>query len=157
MSEIFLIVLFMLLGIGFLLLELFLIPGISVGGFAGIAFVVASVWYAFATMSTTVGCITLACGLVTLSIAVWLFVRSRALDKMSLKAEVDSTSSAPKNTQVSLGERGITTSRLAPIGTARFDGVTLEVKSLDGLIDPNTDIEVVDVSGDTVSVRKTNN
>ena len=44
MSEIFLIVLFMLLGIGFLLLELFLIPGISVGGFAGIAFVVASVW-----------------------------------------------------------------------------------------------------------------
>lgn len=156
MSEIFLIVLFMLLGIGFLLLELFLIPGISVGGFAGIAFVVASVWYAFVTMGTTIGCVTLACGLVTLGIAVWLFVRSRALDKMSLKAEVDSTSSAPKDTQVAIGARGITASRLAPIGTVRFANATLEAKSLDGFIDPNTEVEVAEVSGDTIAVRKVN-
>lgn len=73
---------------------------------------------------------------------------------MSLNTEVSGTVDAPKDTQVSVGQRGVTVSRLAPIGTARFGDKTLEVKSIDGLIDPNTEIEVAAVSGETISVKK---
>ncbi len=155
--DIFLVVLFMFLGIVFLLLELFIIPGVSIGGIAGIAFVVASIWYAFATLSATAGFATLACGVLAMGVAIWIFVRSRTLDRMSLNTEVSGTVDAPKDTQVSVGQRGITVSRLAPIGTARFGDKTLEVKSLDGLIDPNTEVEVVEVNGETISVRKIRN
>ncbi len=154
MTEIGLVVLFMLLGIIFLLLELFIIPGISIGGMAGLAFVIASVWYAFSTLGTTAGGITLACGVVAMAVAVWIFMRSRTLDKMSLKTEIDSSVDLPKDAQVAIGERGVALSRLAPIGTARFADKMLEVKSLDGLIDPNTEIEIVAVSGETISVQK---
>lgn len=152
--DIFLVVLFMFLGIVFLLLELFIIPGVSIGGIAGIAFVVASIWYAFATLSATAGFATLACGVLAMGVAIWIFVRSRTLDRMSLNTEVSGTVDAPKDTQVSVGQRGVTVSRLAPIGTARFDDKTLEVKSIDGLIDPNTEIEVAAASGETISVKK---
>ncbi len=155
--DIFLVVLFMFLGIVFLLLELFIIPGVSIGGIAGIAFVVASIWYAFATLSATAGFATLACGVLAMGVAIWIFVRSRTLDRMSLNTEVSGTVDAPKDTQVSVGQRGVTVSRLAPIGTARFGDKTLEVKSLDGLIDPNTEVEVVEVNGETISVRKIRN
>ncbi len=152
--DIFLVVLFMFLGIAFLLLELFIIPGVSIGGIAGIAFVVASIWYAFATLNATAGFVTLACGVLAMGVAIWIFVRSRTLDRMSLNTEVSGTVDAPKDTQVSVGQRGVTVSRLAPIGTARFDDKTLEVKSIDGFIDPNTEIEVAAVSGETISVKK---
>lgn len=76
---------------------------------------------------------------------------------MSLNTEVSGTVDVPKDTQVSVGQRGVTVSRLAPIGTARFGDKTLEVKSLDGLIDPNTEVEVVEVNGETISVRKIRN
>ncbi len=155
--DIFLVVLFMFLGIVFLLLELFIIPGVSIGGIAGIAFVVASIWYAFATLSATAGFATLACGVLAMGVAIWIFVRSRTLDRMSLNTEVSGTVDVPKDTQVSVGQRGVTVSRLAPIGTARFGDKTLEVKSLDGLIDPNTEVEVVEVNGETISVRKIRN
>ncbi len=154
MFDIFLVVLFMLLGIVFLLLELFIIPGVSIGGIAGIAFVVASICYAFVTLGATAGFVTLACGVLAMAVAIWLFVRSRTLDRMSLNTEVSGTVDAPKDTLVSVGQRGVTVSRLAPIGTARFDDKTLEVKSIDGLIDPNTDVEVAAVSGETISVKK---
>lgn len=152
--DIFLVVLFMFLGIVFLLLELFIIPGVSIGGIAGIAFVVASIWYAFATLSATAGFATLACGVLAMGVAIWIFVRSRTLDRMSLNTEVSGTVDAPKDTQVSVGQRGVTVSRLAPIGTARFGDKTLEVKSIDGFIDPNTEIEVAAASGETISVKK---
>ena len=155
--DIFLVVLFMFLGIVFLLLELFIIPGVSIGGIAGIAFVVASIWYAFATLSATAGFVTLACGVLAMGVAIWIFVRSRTLDRMSLNTEVSGAVDVPKDTQVSVGQRGVTVSRLAPIGTARFGDKTLEVKSLDGLIDPNTEVEVVEVNGETISVRKIRN
>lgn len=155
--DIFLVVLFMLLGVIFLLLELFIIPGVSIGGIAGILFVVASVCYAFITLGATAGFITLLCGVAAMGVAIWIFMRSRTLDRMSLNAEVTSTVDAPKNTQVSVGQRGVSVSRLAPIGTARFDDKTLEVKSLDGLIDPNTEVEVAEVNGETIAVRKIRN
>ena len=45
--DITLVIVFMLLGIIFFLLEIFFLPGISVGGVAGVLFVGASIWYAF--------------------------------------------------------------------------------------------------------------
>lgn len=141
-----LVIVFMLLGIIFFLLEIFFLPGISVGGVAGVLFVGASIWYAFAHLGATAGLITIAGGVVAMGIAIWAFLRSRALEKMALQTELDGKVDALKNIALSVGDKGVTTSRLAPIGKVRFGAEVVEAKSQDGFIDQGVDVEIVEVS-----------
>jgi len=151
--DIALVIVFMLLGIIFFLLEIFFLPGISVGGVAGVLFVGASIWYAFSHLGPTAGLITIAGGVVAMGFAIWAFVRSKALDKMSLRAEVDGKVDALKNSHLSVGEIGVTVSRLAPIGKVRFGTEVVEAKSVDGFIDQSVTVEIVEVSIYGVVVR----
>ena len=47
-------------------------------------------------------------------------------------------------------------SRLAPIGKARINGVIVEAKSLDELIDEKTEVTVIRVDGYNVIVERKN-
>ena len=87
--DILFVVVFMLLGIVFFLLEIFFLPGVSFGVIIGTVFVGASVWYAFSTLGTVGGVIALVGGVVAMGFAIWGFIRSRMLEKMSLKSEID--------------------------------------------------------------------
>ena len=151
--DIALVLVFMLLGIVFFLLEIFFLPGISIGGIAGVLFVGAGVWYAFVHIGPTAGLITIVGGLVAMSFAIWAFLRSRALEKMSLHAQVDSTVDALKDIHLVVGDRGVTVSRLAPIGKVRFGNLVIEAKSLDGFVDQTVEVEVVEVTTFGVVVR----
>jgi len=148
-----LVIVFMLLGIVFFLLEIFFLPGISIGGIAGVLFVGAAVWYAFSHIGPTAGLITIIGGVIAMGFAIWAFVRSKALDKMSLHAEVDGKVDALKNSHLSVGEIGVTVSRLAPIGKVRFGTEVVEAKSVDGFIDQSVAVEIVEVSIYGVVVR----
>lgn len=151
--DITLVVVFMLLGIIFFLLEIFFLPGVSVGGVAGVLFVAASIWYAFSHLGSTAGMITIAGGVVAMGLAIWAFLRSKALDKMSLNTELDGKVDVLKDVALSVGDKGVTVSRLAPIGKVRFDGAVVEAKSQDGFIDQGVDVEIIEVSTFGVLVR----
>ena len=151
--DIALVIVFMLLGIIFFLLEIFFLPGISVGGVAGVLFVGASIWYAFSHLGPTVGLITIAGGVVAMGFAIWAFVRSKALDKMSLNRELDGKVDTLNGITLSVGDKGVTVSRLAPIGKVRFGTEVVEAKSQDGFIDQTVTVEIVEVSTYGVLVR----
>ena len=151
--DIALVIVFMLLGIIFFLLEIFFLPGISVGGVAGVLFVGASIWYAFSHLGPTVGLITIAGGVVAMGFAIWAFVRFKALDKMSLNRELDGKVDALNGITLSVGDKGVTVSRLAPIGKVRFGTEVVEAKSQDGFIDQTVTVEIVEVSTYGVLVR----
>jgi membrane-bound ClpP family serine protease len=151
--DITLVIVFMLLGIIFFLLEIFFLPGISVGGVAGVLFVAASIWYAFSHLGATAGMITIGGGVVAMGIAIWAFLRSRALEKMALQTELDGKVDVLKGIALSVGDKGITVSRLAPIGKVRFGIEVVEAKSEDGFIDQAVEVEIVEVSTFGVLVR----
>lgn len=151
--DITLVIVFMLLGIIFFLLEIFFLPGITVGGLAGLIFVGAAIWYAFEFIGQTAGFITIIGGIIAMGFAIWGFLRSKALEKMSLHAQVDSKVDALKDIHLAVGDRGVTVSRLAPIGKVRFDNQVIEVKSLDGFVDQSVEVEVVEVSTFGIVVR----
>ncbi|MGI6219745.1 MAG: NfeD family protein [Bacteroidaceae bacterium] len=142
------------LGIILFLIELFFIPGIGIAGFAALGCLIYASFFAFTEIGTFGGLITLLAALV-LSIAafVW-FMRSRTLDRLSLKEELDSTVDNQDERSISVGQQGITTTRLALIGMADFDGKTVEVKSADGFIDEQTPIEVIRISQGTILVKR---
>lgn len=151
--EITIIVFLMLVAIVLILLEIFLLPGITIAGIGGFLFAAAGVIYAY-SVGETAGHVTLFLSLITFGGAfVWL-LRSRSFNRVALKADVDSKLTSCRDLSILPGDEGFTLSRLAPIGKARIMGVTVEAKSMDELIDENTPIEVVRVDGYNILVKK---
>lgn len=151
--EITIIVFLMLVAIVLILLEIFLLPGITIAGIGGFLFAAAGVIYAY-SVGEMAGHITLFLSLITFGGAfVWL-LRSRSFNRVALKTNVDSKLVSSRDLGINPGDEGITLSRLAPIGKARFNGITVEAKSMDELIDENVAVEVVRVDGYNILVKR---
>ena len=88
--DIFLVVLLVLAGVALLLMELFLLPGFGVAGIGGFGFLVGAVIYAYIYLGMVAGMITLGVCVLVSILAIWGFVRSKALDKMALDTTIDS-------------------------------------------------------------------
>ena len=133
------------IGVLLILAEIFLIPGLTVTGIAGTAFSIGAVYYAFRYIGTTAGVITLISVVIFIGFAFIYLVKSKALDRIALKTDIDSTVAAKELTEISDGDKGITVSRLNPIGKVRVNNITMEAKTLSGFIDENTEITVVKI------------
>ncbi len=153
--EIAILITFILLGAFFIVLEIFLLPGFGIGGIAGIAFIIAAIWYAFTYIGITAGWITCGASALTIIIGIWLFIKTRMLDRIALDAQIDGIAN-PTTHNLNIGDTGKSLTRLAPIGNARFDSTDIEVKSEDGFIDPNTEIIITEISANNITVRKYN-
>lgn len=155
--EITIILLLLLMGVIFFLLELFLIPGISIAGIAGTVFMGGAVYYAYTAVGSTAGHLTLTGGIILLAIAVWIFIRSKALEKMSLKAEIDGKNDPLSGISLKIGDKGIAASRLAPMGRIKINGHLAEAKTNDDFIDEGVEVTVVEVRNTNVVVERSAN
>jgi membrane-bound ClpP family serine protease len=152
--EITIVLVLLLVGILFLLLELFLIPGLSLAGIAGVLSMGAAVYYAYSQIGSTAGHLTLFGGLVLSAIAVWIFIKSKTLEKMSLKTEIDGKNDPLANVKVTKGDTGIALSRLAPMGKVKVNGYVMEAKTNDDFVDEGSEIRIIEVLNTNVLVER---
>ncbi len=152
--NILIILVLLLLAIGLLIVETFLIPGISIAGLGGLLFLGGAVYYAYSFMGSTAGFLTLLAAFIMLAIAIFIFVRSKALDKMALKTDIDSKNDPLEGITIQEGDIGITCSRLAPMGKIRIHNHVVEAKVADDFIDQDVEVEVIQVMSTNVLVRK---
>ena len=75
--DIILVITFVVLGIAFFILEIFFLPGVSIGGIVGTLFTGAGIWYAFAKLGTTAGWIVVAVSVVVFAQKCALTVQSQ--------------------------------------------------------------------------------
>ena len=139
--------------IGLLLVfaEILIIPGVGVAGILGVAAMAGSCVYAFMEMSHTAGIIVTAVNAVLLVlITIWV-LRAKTWQRLALQTNIDSKAIVPE-ADVVPGTIGMTVTRLAPMGTARFGDLRLEVTAREGIIDPGVEVEVVEVDGIKVYV-----
>jgi membrane-bound ClpP family serine protease len=131
--------------------EILIIPGVGVAGVLGIAAMAGSCVYAFLEISQTAGIIVTAVNAVLLVfITIWV-LRAKTWQRLALATNIDSKAIVPE-TEVVPGAIGVTITRLAPMGTARFGDLRLEVTAREGIIDPWVEVEVVEVDGIKVYV-----
>lgn len=144
-----------LLVCGIILLTLeTILPGLILG-VIGIGCWVAAVFISYTQIDQMAGHLTLL-GVLFLSTGgfiLWLkFFPTSPMGKVFV-----STSSVgelgPTNHEL-LGMTGLTMSRLAPSGFARIRDKKMDVIAAVGYIDPNTPVEVIEVSGNRIVVRK---
>lgn len=152
--EISIVVILLLVGIAFILLELFIIPGFSLAGITGIVSMISAVVYAYSSVGSAAGHITLLGGLILAGISIWIFLKSKTLEKMALNTEIDSKVDPLEDSLVQVGDTGKTISRLAPMGKIRVNGHDIEAKTNDDFIDENTEIKVVKVMNTNVLVER---
>lgn len=143
------------LGVVLLLVEFFLLPGISIAGVGGAIFMVGGVIYSYIYLGSTAGNITLALSLLMLALAfVWL-LKSKTLQKIALTADINETVDNSELRSLKPGDTGLAVSRLNPIGKVMINDITVEGKSFDGeFIDEDAKIEVVKVETYNVLVKE---
>ena len=136
------------------LVELFVIPGISLAGISALVCIIYANYYAFANLGTGAGFITLIIsGIACIGSLVW-FMRSKTLDKLALKKDITSKIDRSAAEKVKVGDTGITITRLAQIGNAEINGNIIEVKSMDGLLNEKTPIVDNRITDEIIFVEK---
>lgn len=149
------LVLLVLLGLLFLLVELVLLPGVSVGALLTLVCYGSALYLAFTNFGTTVGLIVLAVILMLSIVAIIFSLRAKTWRRLSLNEEVASSSMPSPEQSLKIGDTGRALSRLAPMGKVDFDGKIFEAKSLDAYIDARSTVEVVGFENFNVIVKKT--
>lgn len=136
-----LIISLIIIGLLLLFAEILLIPGVGIAGILGLVSLGGSCFYAFNQLGSTVGAIVTAVN-VALVVGLSIYVlRAKTWKRLSLDTNINSKAVA--DTGLAVGDRGVTVSRLAPMGSVRFDTELVEVKALEGFVDPEVEVEIV--------------
>lgn len=137
-----------------LLMELFVIPGISISGILSGCCLLYANYYAFTYMGETAGFCTLALSAIACIGSLIGFMRSKTLDKIALQKDINSKVDRNAEKKVKVGDTGITTTRLALIGYADINGDIVEVKSSDGFLNEKTPIIVSRITDGILIVER---
>jgi membrane-bound serine protease (ClpP class) len=154
------------LGIVLLALEVFVLPGMTVAGIAGILALVAGLGMTLVGSGATVAAISTALGRVALSMLLAMAGAAALLRflphspfgrRLVLATGMPAGGgyvSAPDSDQAWLGRTGTAVSPLRPAGIADIDGARVDVVSDGAFIDAGSPIAVTRVDGNRIVVRR---
>ncbi|MBE0661997.1 MAG: NfeD family protein [Bacteroidales bacterium] len=148
-----LIIIFLLAGLLFMLLEILVVPGVTVFGILGFVAIGVSVWQAYASHGTPEGHYFLLGAILFTILLLVLALKSKTWNKVMLSTEVNSRVNTIELDKVMAGDEGTTVSRLAPVGKAIINGEFYEVDSLGEYIEPQTKIVVISVDHSKIIVK----
>ena len=142
-----------IVGLVLVLSEIFLIPGVGVAGVLGVISLGGECYYVFYEFGLFPGAVFTGAILAVLIGLIAYTIKTKAWKKLALDTRIDSKVQNLEEETLSVGDTGKAVTRLAPIGMARFDGRGYEVKSLEGMIDAGTDVEVVMFEDNKIYVK----
>ena len=142
-----------IVGLVLLLAEIFLIPGVGVAGVLGLISLVGSCVYAFNVFGMTTGTIIVAVNVVLVVGLTVYVLRAKTWKRFTLDTNIESKAIPDKDSALAVGDVGKTTTRLAPIGMARFETGVYEVKALEGMIAPGVEVEVAHIEDNKIIVK----
>lgn len=146
------IITLILVGLVLIFAEILLIPGVGIAGILGLLSMGGSCYYAFTQLGQTTGIVvTVINAVLIVALTVWV-LRAKTWKRLTLETNIDSKAVSADGV-LTLGERGRTQTRLAPMGMVRFDDDVVEVKALEGMIDPGVDVEIVMIEDNKVYVK----
>ena len=143
-----------IVGLVLILSEIFLIPGVGVAGVLGVLALGGACYYVFYEFGVVAGIIFTA-AIVTVLIGLVIYtIKTKTWKKLALNTKIDSKAQDSGEESLSVGDTGKAVTRLAPIGMARINGKSYEVKSLEGMLDAGTEIEVVLFEDNKIYVKQ---
>ncbi len=151
------IILLLLLGALFLLAELLLLPGVTIGALLSIGCYGGAIYLGYTLYDPIVGTVVVVVAIISALLTVIFSLRAKTWQRLSLKQNIDSVSVVNPEDELKVGAVGIAVSRIAPMGKVEIEGKRYEAKSADVLIDQREKVEVVGFENTSVVVRKVEN
>jgi len=150
-----LIIFLIVVGLLLFIIEFMLIPGVTVAGVGGAICILTGIVFAFVSFGTATGLVVLGITALVMVILTVLMLRANTWNKFMLKATIDGKvdTVGAEEGKVKPGDTGITVTRLAPGGKVLVNGEYFEAKSVDILIDPRQDIEVIRIDDNKLIVK----
>jgi membrane-bound ClpP family serine protease len=150
-----LIISLIVIGMVLMLTEIMLIPGVGVAGILGFLSIGGACYLAFCEFGTMTGIIVLASNAIVLVLLLIWVLRAQTWKKFTLNTNIDSKAVSTE-TVIAIGDFAKTVTRLAPIGSIRFNNKVMEAKALEGMIDSGVDVEVVLIEDNKIYVSPVN-
>jgi membrane-bound ClpP family serine protease len=147
-----LIIILIILGLLFLLLEILVIPGSTLAGIAGFGLLFTGLWQAYASKGTVNGNITLASTVIITIVVLYFAFKAGTWKRMALKTTSDGKMDQLDGIDIKEGDTGITVSRLAPSGRAMINNDIIEVHTYGEFIDHEKEITVISVKNNKIIV-----
>jgi len=143
-------------GVALLVVEVF-VPGFGLPGISGMVLLVAGVVLTWNNYGMAAGLSVSLIALALAGIAVSMSIKSASHGRISRSALIlkDETPAADNEALTALlGQEGVTTSVLSPVGMAEFDGVRLEVLSECAYLGKDVKVVVHRIEGNHIIVRE---
>lgn len=150
------IIILILLGVLFLVAELVLLPGVSIGALLSLTCYGGAVYMTFRDYGLLAGVAAIVIILLLSLVTTILALRAKTWQRFSLHQKIESSSMPAPELDVTVGDRGLTISRLSPMGKVEIGGRMFEAKSHDVYIDPRREVEVVGFENFSVIVKLIN-
>ena len=148
-----LIISLVIVGLILILAEILLIPGVGIAGVLGVLSMGGSCFYAFHEFGNLTGGVVTGINAILLVVLLVCVLRAKTWKRMTLETNIDAKAVDDESAVVAVGDKGRTLTRLAPMGSVRFGDNVAEVKAIEGMIDPGTDVEVVMIEDNRIVVR----
>lgn len=149
-----LVIFLILLGLFFLVVELIFLPGITLGTILSAVSYGAALYLGFSRLGVIGGVVILFVIAALSLVATVVSLRAKTWQRLALNNKVDGQSNESPAEAVAVGAKGVTISRLSPMGKVEIDGKLYEAKSGGEYIDQRTGVEVVGFENSNIIVRK---
>lgn len=151
--NVFLILLLLIGGIALVILELVAIPGTTIAGLCGVGLLVYGIYEVFMQYGTMYGAIAIVVSLIICIALLVYSLRTKTWKRFSLNKEIDSKVNTI-DTEIHVGDKGVSVTRLAPMGMAEINGQRLEVYTATSYVEPNTLLVVEAIDDNKIRVRE---
>lgn len=147
------IILLVLLGVFFLVVELVFLQGVTIGVLLSLASYGSAIYLAFRSNGVMGGVIVIVIILLLSLIATIFSLRAKTWRRLALNDKLEGVSMQSPEHELVVGDKGVSLSRLCPMGKVNFNGKVYEAKSLDAFIDQRSEVVIVGFENFTVLVK----
>jgi len=140
-------------GISLLIIEVIFIPGTTFVGIGGIICLIFGVYFGFDFYGTTVGFLILGMALITITSSFIYSLKAKPWEKFSLKETMTSTVNEDIGIKLIVGNIGLTTSDLKPVGKALFEDKEIEVCTQGDFLSNGKEIKIIKIDHNKIYVQ----
>lgn len=146
------IILLILIGLILLMLEILFVPGMVLG-FISVILMIVGIIFSFKDYGNTTGTFVLISTTIATAGSVYWAFKSNIWRKMGVQSQIDGKANVLEEGAINTGDSGKTISRLNPMGKALINNLKVEVHAIDGFIDQEQEITVVNIQQNKIFVK----
>lgn len=148
------IVLLIIFGIVLILLEFFVIPGVTIAGFGGVILIGGGIFLSYQVFGNEAGSYFLGGSLLAVILIIIYALRANTWTRLGLKNAIHDNVKTFNPEEIQVGQSGITMTRLNPMGKVKIGDLTVEARSIDGFIDEQKEVEIVEIEKNKIIIKQ---